>query len=690
MRSSLAGSAFLVVLLSVSGVFASGAARAAYELSPLPLWVETEASPTGSATHPQDDSIAEFDRVFLRVEDQISLLGDEPEHYTRVVVRLQGQSAISDYGSVQLPVATGFERLYLHGITLWRGGEAHDRLTNARITVLHREARLEEGLVDEIRTVLVVLEDLRVGDELDIAYSRTGINPGLGGLFARRLSIARQAPVLERMIRVHAPEVSFPYAREIGAPILRHRQHIADGIRTDHWHGDRLPAVIHDPEAPAWHEIEGHFELSAAADWREVAQWAAPLYRPVRPEGELAALVERLRREFADPERRLLAALRFVQDEIRYTGLSIDEHWYVPHAADRVLARRYGDCKDKTLLLLTLLDALGFRAEAVLVHSQLQAQIERLLPSPYAFDHVIVRVGFGEQWYWIDPTAELQRGRLAHLAQADFGFGLVLNGSSSGLTRMPDPQSDMPDVDIRETIDLRDPAGGLAETGTLIIVTEYRRRQADRVRRMFARGSRNEIGRSYLNFLLRYYDHVEQAGLPEWSDDEEGNRVIVTERYRLLRPWLPAADDRFESSYMLSLIHSYANPPVAPIRDAPLSLSHPVHVVQRIKVFLDSGWPKRVESHEYGGEHFSVDTRIELGPSSLLMTGRFRSHARHVEPGDVAEFAAGLIAARGSLGYTLTTSLEAATHDHQVDTAATPIQQIIRTMLTTQAPSPDE
>ena len=62
-----------------------------------------------------------------------------------------------------------------------------------------------------------------------------------------------------------------------------------------------------------------------------------------------------------------MLALQFVQNKIRYVSLSFGSNAYHPHHPDEVLQNRYGDCKDKSLLLLSLLRAAGIQAWPALV-----------------------------------------------------------------------------------------------------------------------------------------------------------------------------------------------------------------------------------------------------------------------------------------------------------------------------------
>ena len=115
-----------------------------------------------------------------------------------------------------------------------------------------------------------------------------------------------------------------------------------------------------------------------------------------------------------------------MQDDIRYTGLEIGAGAYRPSPPAVVLERRFGDCKDKVLLFVTLMRALGFESHPALVHSELGRGIAERVPGPGAFDHAIAKLRWKGRDYWLDATTSGQGGTLATLAQADFGLALVL------------------------------------------------------------------------------------------------------------------------------------------------------------------------------------------------------------------------------------------------------------------------
>jgi transglutaminase-like putative cysteine protease len=136
-------------------------------------------------------------------------------------------------------------------------------------------------------------------------------------------------------------------------------------------------------------------QTSPFPDWRSVSQWLRGLSDPqagVTPAiaaaaaqiaGDAAAPIEKVRRIAA-----FVQALQYISIQ---TGIGRGGG-YRPHAAADVLARRYGDCKDKANLMRTLLRAVGI--ESVLVTAFLgdAAYVQAAWPSPQQFNHCILAI----------------------------------------------------------------------------------------------------------------------------------------------------------------------------------------------------------------------------------------------------------------------------------------------------------
>ena len=105
-----------------------------------------------------------------------------------------------------------------------------------------------------------------------------------------------------------------------------------------------------------------------------------------------------------------------MQDKVSYMLNGMESGNYVPESPTKTWETRYGDCKAKTLLLLSLLDQLGIKAEPVLTNLGISDAAPDMLPMPGAFDHVLVRSEIGGRTYWLDGTAT--GTRLSNIADA--------------------------------------------------------------------------------------------------------------------------------------------------------------------------------------------------------------------------------------------------------------------------------
>ena len=73
-------------------------------------------------------------------------------------------------------------------------------------------------------------------------------------------------------------------------------------------------------------------------------------------------------------------------------GLEFGIHGYKPYKVTQVLARRFGDCKDKASLMVALLREVGVEADWSLVRTRRGGRLDAQPASLAVFDHAIVYV----------------------------------------------------------------------------------------------------------------------------------------------------------------------------------------------------------------------------------------------------------------------------------------------------------
>ena len=167
------------------------------------------------------------------------------------------------------------------------------------------------------------------------------------------------------------------------------------------WRLEDLPGIQLRPFPPPLAERSAHLVVSTMHGWRHLSEWYNRLLeQQVVETMEMQALVAQAAGTAEGP---LAGIASFIADQVRYVGLEFGVNAYVPYPTARVFERRYGDCKDKSLLMVTLLRLLGIEAHLALVRTFPYGAIPDPPPSISLFDHAIVRIPAADLWF--DPTA---------------------------------------------------------------------------------------------------------------------------------------------------------------------------------------------------------------------------------------------------------------------------------------------
>ena len=625
----------------LSGLTApAGRAARAYSVAPPPAWVDAVAPPDAAG----DDARDARDGVLDLLEDgQVRVTAGSVERYARRVQKALTAAGVENVSQVQIEFDPTEESLVLHAIAIRRGAAALDALRTASVSVIQPERELDERIYSGMLEAVVVLEDVRPGDVVDLSYSLVGRGDGFGGRFADAFALGEPYPVRRVRWRLLWPEGRrlFSRARNVEVePTVRR----AGGAVEYVWLRERARAVDVDDDAPAWFDPTPVVEVSEYETWAEVAAWAAPLYRPpaALPD-ELARQVEAWRAAFESPEQRLAAAARFVQDEIRYTGIELGPGSYRPADPATVLARRYGDCKDKSLLLATALAALGVDAAPALVHFDRGRALPEAQPSPLAFDHCIVRAETGGRVYWIDPTIQLQRGDLARHANPDYGHALVVRAGTEALEAIGSaPGGGEPATSVSEVYTLE------GEGARLESVETYTGAAADEIRYLLAQTSLEDLGADGVAWYGGAFGAVEAEGLPEVSDDEAANRVRVAERYRIAGFWEDGA-----RTLTADRVAEVLSSPRGARRAGPIAVDHPVDVAQTIEVRGAAPIDVDEASTAYEDEATRFSYRAASADGALRLEFRYRTLADHVSESRAVEHRALARKMRKRLDYTL-------------------------------------
>jgi lipoprotein NlpI/transglutaminase-like putative cysteine protease len=489
---------------------------------PVPDWVETVAMPELGKSLP----------VVVRLADTQYFVTDTPVVYVRRALTVNDPGSLSSAGQISIPFLPEYQKLKLHSVRVLRGGESLDRTRSSQIRFLQRETSLERGIYLGEVTASVLVQDLRVGDTIEVAYSFQGQNPVFGAKFVDFSGWDQGPPTLLRRVVLRYPEARRMFWHISRGPKSRPvapKESVEGGMRKLVFEERDMAKVDVEPLTPMDYPAYRMLHFSEFAGWEEVVAWASDLFQSKATIGQaLREVIEPLRQK-ATEEERVAGALEFVQSQIRYFSVSLGESSHRPSPPDLVLERRYGDCKDKSLMLITMLDALGVKARPVLMFLGKRGGLDGALPSPLQFNHVIVEASVGDKTFYLDPTHMGQYGKLRSMGQLHEGTQVLVVAPS---TRGPSiiATRHAPNVlhsEVAETAVLPK-LDGDAE---LTVRQTWRGVYAESVRVGRERTPLADIAKNMATAMEQRYPGARLLGDPEIHDDRVDNALTITGRY---------------------------------------------------------------------------------------------------------------------------------------------------------------
>jgi len=650
--------AALVMLLVVCApAGAAGAGRQVIErdgfrveIGPVPDWVARREVP---ARWPWSlDTEGTAWRYWL-VDNQVDRRGGRRERYFEYVYEPQSAEMLDEAAQHEISFEPSFQRLVLHQVSLVRDGRASDRLDPSRVTLTRREQQFEARQIDGRASALLVFDDVRVGDRIQIAYTIEGGNPVMAGLDHERIALQWTDPVARRGFRVlfdAGTEPRFHVDPPFEAPrVVRG----ADAVEVV---GDLrdLKPLVDEGGVPEWYPVFPELVVTESRAWDAVVRWALPLYAPHEAAaGELDALVARWRALDGDAAR-ALSALRFVQDDVRYFAVSMGDSSHRPNPPDVVLARRYGDCKDKTRLLVEIFRRLGIDAHPALVSFRHGRGIADDPPSAAVFDHVVVAAQIDGETWWLDPTASQQRGALGDIGGYPFGLALPVREGATALVPVEGRERGSAVNRVVETLR----SGRTASETVVRVRIEWRGTSADAVRRARQQAGAQRFADMLVEHYARRYPGAERTAEVAVDEAAEGNGVDVELALRVPEFWRSAGPGNLVGELAAVEVASFTElPPVTNGRRAPLSVQHPLVVEHVFDIEPPRGYTPSFAAGDLAVETAGVAYKRTIGGSGerLELRHRLDSRADHVPVADLREHFAGL--SRINAGLTLQASL---------------------------------
>ncbi len=306
--------------------------------------------------------------------------------------------------------------------------------------------------------------------------------------------------------------------------------------------------------------------------------------------------------------------------EVRYTGVELGEAALVPRSPAEVLARGYGDCKDKATLLVALLRRAGVPAYVALLRVGSRGDVEAKLPGMGSFDHAIVFVP-GTPALWIDATDPYSP--LGELPPDDQGrLALVASPNTRSLVRTPVADASVNHMEVSREVHLAERGPAPTVETDLFWGAEGRNLRsvwavaADQVTAQVAtKNQKLEVGNA--GNLDQPFRMVIEVPEPDWAATTLADAAVGISRSGVLEQLPPELTDADGEA-----------------RKQPYLLARPHAVVERFHIVPPPGFALTElpadEDRDLGPAHYTA--RFKLDGETIWATLTFTLDRRRLTP----------------------------------------------------------
>jgi len=281
------------------------------------------------------------------------------------------------------------------------------------------DSQMAENIYDpNMRVLQVNIPSLDIGDVIHSVERENIERPIIPGQYAEENVFEGTGFIRHITYEVHAPP-----DRPLKRIVLRDEipgtvtTSINPGINNTvvyRWEVNNVPRMFDEASMPPYEEVLQRLFVSTMPDWTSVSKWYWDLSQShldaTTP--EMKQKVQELTNGAATDMDKFKALFYFVSNKIRYMGITPekDRPGFEPHDVCITFDKKYGVCRDKAALLVSMLRLAGLNAYPVLVSVGTHKDAE--VPDPF-FNHAIVGVELENgQIQLMDPTDENTRDLL--------------------------------------------------------------------------------------------------------------------------------------------------------------------------------------------------------------------------------------------------------------------------------------
>ena len=565
------------------------------------------------------------------VDGQVNLRSQSV--YRHAIRHIVNESGVQNASEVSVTYDPAYQKVIFHKIALIRNGRITSQLNLDQIKVVQEETDAESFQYNGMKRAFIILKGTRKDDRIEYAYSIVGFNPVFENRFTDKIYFSADDEISNYFQTYLVPDgrsLTFKMLNGATPPLKTKRGDLV----IYHWNNPPLKLYESQNKVPEWFDNYPCVEISEFRNWKEVADWGYNLFSRYQYEipDELKLKISKWRTiSKGDKEMFANLATRFVQDEIRYLGMEIGMYSHKPHLPSEVFKQAYGDCKDKALLLTTILRQEGIPAYVALVSTNRRSQLQLATPSIEDFDHAIVAVERSSGFLFMDATVNFQRGEFSTTYIPDYGFALLLKDGQDKLQSIEPGYPNSTEITERYVLPLKD-------SSRLLVTTLYQGGAADKIRAEMAEVSIKEMSQSYLKYYEKYLEGIRHVKNVEARDDSVRNHYHTLEEYVMPSFWKGKENGGKVIEVYAKTVDVNIPDPKGAYAEGPMAIEFPLTLRYSLILELDAQYSLPFEDIHQKTDSYQFDFTSSVNGNQVELKYFYKTFKDHIPQNELAAY----------------------------------------------------
>lgn len=320
-------------------------------------------------------------------------------------------------------------------------------------------APLGKFLLSDVMMKKIMFPEIDIGASIEYIVTSKIDKAFMEGKFTDMKLFQYDEPINNMVYKIEFPkEMRIKYIVKNGEIDLKKEEKAENIIYT--WEVNNVDRIIQEAMMPPIQTVAPILIISNIERWEDISQWYYNLTEEAVAtiDSAIKAKVKELTEGLEKEEDKVRVLFNFVSKEVKYLRTeAIDkEKGFAPDPVSLTFQRKWGVCRDKAALLVSMLREVGISAYEVLIN--VSTRMIREIPC-YLIEHAIVAIKRNDgSFYFLDPTVEYTQEYLPVIEQ---------NRDVLICTKEGDSLRYLPYQNIEKNLIVADIKGSLDENGSL-------------------------------------------------------------------------------------------------------------------------------------------------------------------------------------------------------------------------------